>query len=291
MVLARPSTLTQKRYGKALDFFRDWWKEDPLRKEIPLNPAAITTTDIRDYRDYRRIEKIAVGTPRERTRKATAVNVLTSPLQSFLLWCEQARIIKEAPAMPKRVKSARSQRQAVIPTDEKKLERVIERGGSKRDWAIYLVLVDSGLRVSELCALRWKDVCLVRGRPELYIWHGKGDKQDSVPLSPRARKALLELQREGGSKDGPVFQSRKHSAAITPRGVQNLFERYGRLTGVMVHPHMLRHSCATDMLNRGESVPTVQAVLRHRSHNTTLGYCHTTPEQIRKAVIREEDDE
>ncbi len=288
---AEASRHTILHYGHDLKAFHNWWRTDSARAGEELEPAAVLPSDLRDYKDWLRLSPIDQGTPRERTRKAGAVNAALAPVKSFLLWCEGAGIIAEAPEMPKRVKTARPPHKAIHPHDQKRLLRTVERGANKRDMAIFLVLLDCGLRVAELCALSWRDVNLIRGRSELYIWHGKGDKEAAVPLSRRARVVLLALRGDDADGDAPVFASRKGGKAITPRGIQKLFERYGRLAGVQASPHQCRHSCAKDMLDRGEQVPTVQAVLRHRSVITTLGYCTSSPDQVRRAVERGDDTE
>ena len=256
-----------------------------------IEPAAVQYSDLRQYRDALRAELIDQGTPRARQRKPAAVNAIMSPLRSFLIWCEGAGLIDRVPEFPKHVKLGPAERKAISPKDQKRVERVMEKLGNASDWAMWVVFLDCGLRVSELCALRWRDVELTRGRAELYIRHGKGDKEGKVELSTRARAALLVLAKPKPPAESPVFLSRKHGSAITPRGIQNVFEHYGRMSGVKMHPHQARHACATDMLNRGEQVPTVQAILRHRSPVTTLGYTHTTPEQRRRAVEREPESE
>lgn len=287
---AEASRHTIRRYSRELEAFRRWWRADSARDDCELSPAAVLASDLRDFKDWLRTEPISKGTIHERTRKAGAVNAALAPLNSFLGWCERAGIIAKAPEMPKRIQVT-LQPKAISLRDQKRLYRAIERDQSKRDMAILLVLLDCGLRVAELCALRWKDVRLTRGSSELYIWHGKGDKEGRVPLSSRARRALLDLRGDQQLADAPVFASRKAGRAITPRGVQNLFERYGRVLGLHLSPHQCRHSCATDMLDRGVQVPTVQAVLRHRSVTTTLGYCRSSPERAREAVERERKDE
>lgn len=286
---AMPATVL--RYGRDLAKFKQWFATDPEREGISLEPSAVVGSDLRDFRDFLRNETVCVGTAAERKRKAGAVNSIMTALRSFFAWAHQARVIDEMPVMPRRVRAEKPGNKAVPPSHQKRILRIAERGRNKRDIAILMVLLDCGLRVSELVALRWRDVRLTRDAAEIYIWAGKGDKQGTVPLSDRARKALKDLAGDQIEPAAPVFTSRKGDKAITPRGVQKILESYGRLAGVKITPHMCRHACATDMLDRGEQVPTVMAVLRHRSVTTTLGYTHTTPEKIRKAVERGGDDD
>lgn len=284
---AEASRLTIDHYGRDLEKFAEWW--DANRKDQLLSPGAILGSDIREWRDWLRTELIEPGTPRERIRKASSVNTLMAPLKSLLLWAADTGLISEPPVMPKRVKAVKPVYKAVPRPEQKRLLRAIEGKRVKRDLALTLVLLDGGLRIAELCALLWRDVALSARQAGLYVWHGKGDKQREVPLSNRARKALLEHRGSQRPPDEPVFTSRKGGGAMTPRAVQFMLRRYAKPLGIRVSPHMLRHSYATDALDRGNQVPAVQAILGHRSPMTTLGYCTASPENLRRAVERDDD--
>lgn len=288
LVAREASPLTYGRYQAALQRWSSWWAD--ARPEEPLTAAAVTGSDLRDYREALRAEELAGG----RQRRASSVNALLGPVLGCLRWAHAQGLLDRLPELPRRLRQAPSRRTGVEPQDQRRLLRAVERGRSRRDWALVLVLLDTGVRVAELCALRWRDVELTRGRSELRVW-GKGSREGVVPLSRRARRALLELRQAlQPHADAPVFGSRKGSGAqpLSPRGVQDLLVKYSRLAGtsVRLHPHQFRHALATDLLARGEQLPTVQALLRHRSPATTLGYTHTSAAAIRAAVEREPDD-
>jgi integrase len=282
---------TRRAYERHLERFRRWWAADGTRKGTELAPGAIVGSDLRDYRDFLRDEAFDPDHPTRR-RKAAAVNTIMSPLKSYLGWCLQVGILERLPDLPKRVKGARPGYKAIRPEDQRRILRAIEAGRSTRDMAIAVLLLDCGLRAAELCALRWKDVELTRGRAEVYVWSGKGAKQGAVPLSGRARRLLAGLKDLAAPAPGdPVFLSRQGDGPLSVRGLQHWCKKYGKLCGVEFSPHHFRHACATDMIARGENAQTVRAVLRHGSINTTLGYVNTTPEQIRAAVERGGEDD
>ena len=283
---------TRQHYERDLDRFRDWWTTiDATRKELPLEPDGLVASDLKDYRDFLRAELVCKRTKRPRLRKAATVNAIMSALKSFLAWAESNQVTKEAPPMPKRVKAARPVYKAVPIPDHKRLVRAVERGRSKRDIAIVLVLLDEGLRVAELCALLWRDVKLVRGSSEIYVWHGKGDKQRTVTLSSRARLALLALAELGKVPNEPIFKSRKKGEALKPRGIQDILNKYARGLGLHISPHQLRHSFATDALARGNPITAVQATLGHQAVATTLLYATSSPADLRRVVERGEEEE
>jgi integrase/recombinase XerC len=283
------SPYTYDHYSKNLDHFRAWWVHAHPDRE--LEPRALLGSDLKDWKDFLREEKIAPATDRERTRKAGTVNAMMAAVKSFLNWCADNGILDEPPVMPKRVKAVKPGFKALTRVEQNRLLRAIEAKRVPRDLALVLVLLDGGPRIAELCALRWRDVELSARKGDLYIWHGKGDKERPIPLSNRARKALLDLRGDGFAPDDPVFASRKGGKPLTPRAVQLLLERYAQPLGLKVSPHMLRHSFATDALKRGVMVTTVQAILGHRSVTTTLGYCNSSPEDLRQAVEREKEED
>ena len=144
---AEASRYTVDHYRRDLEKFAAWWKAS--ERDDQLSPGAILESDLRDWRDHLRAEEIDQGTPRERTRKAAAVNAVLSAIKSFMAWCETAGILANLPAMPKRVKSARPVYKAVPLIDQKRFRWAVERKGKKRDMALLLVLLDGGLRVAE----------------------------------------------------------------------------------------------------------------------------------------------
>jgi site-specific recombinase XerD len=153
------------------------------------------------------------------------------------------------------------------------------------------VLYGSGLRVAELCGLRRADVDL--GRCRLTVW-GKGSKQRVVPLSEPARDALAawlgdpraELGRSGpgGPTDpenlvpeAPVFVNRR-GHALTPRDVRRILDRRSVNP---THPHALRHTFATHLLDGGADLRAVQELLGHADLATTQLYTHVSKERLR----------
>jgi integrase/recombinase XerC len=290
---AEASSYTYDHYRRDIEHFEDWWKA--ARRGQKLELGELLGSDLRDWKDFLRADPIDKATGR--TRKPAAINAKLAAMRSFLAWAEENRLIAEAPLVPKRVKEARLAYKAVPRTDQNRLLRCVESKRVRRDIALVLVLFDCGLRVSELCALKWRDVELFERKGDLAIWEGKGGKHRSVPISKRCRAALRDLrigpEGESPAPEDPVFASRKGASQgghMTPRAVQKLLDKYCRPLGIHVSPHMCRHSCAKDMLDRGNQVPAVQAILGHENPTTTMGYLTSSPEDLRRAVEREGED-
>jgi integrase/recombinase XerC len=161
-----------------------------------------------------------------------------------------------------------------------------------RDSVIMELLYGSGLRVSELCGLDLASLDLRQG--ELRVI-GKGDKERIVPLG-RAAKRALELylpKRVQVAKDEVVHDV--HALLLNRRGrrlsvrmVQKLVHRYGQLGAGRpdLHPHALRHTCATHMLEGGAGLRAIQEFLGHSSLSTTERYTHVTFDQLLRVYDR-----
>ena len=151
-----------------------------------------------------------------------------------------------------------------------------------RDLAIVELLYGSGLRVSELCGLRYEDLDLARG--EIRVW-GKGAKQRLVPLSDPATAALrVWLEDHRGSfvtEDTPAaaLLLNQRGRAMTPRDVRRVIDRR---SVVPTHPHALRHTFATHLLDGGADLRAVQELLGHADIATTQIYTHVSRERLRE---------
>lgn len=143
----------------------------------------------------------------------------------------------------------------------------------QRDRALLELFYSSGLRVSELCRLRWRDLDLEGGMVNV---QGKGNRQRLVPVGSHACRALADWGRESGRQgDAPVFPGR-HGNPITPRAVQLRIKQLAQRQGLFkhVHPHMLRHSFASHVLESSGDLRGVQELLGHANLSTTQIYTH-----------------
>ena len=150
-----------------------------------------------------------------------------------------------------------------------------------RDRALLELFYSSGLRLSELCALRWRDLDLDSG---LVTVLGKGGKQRLVPVGSHAVTALRAWQRDsGGSAQTHVFPGRA-GGAISQRAVQIRIKQLAVRQGMFkhVHPHMLRHSFASHILESSGDLRGVQELLGHSDIATTQIYTHLDFQHLAK---------
>ena len=151
---------------------------------------------------------------------------------------------------------------------------------SIRDRAMLELFYSSGLRLSELCGLRWTDLDLEDGSARVL---GKGRKTRLVPVGSQAVAALRQLRTLGMTPEGPVFQGR-NGAAIAPRTVQQRIKQAAQQQGLWkrVHPHLLRHSCASHLLESSADLRGVQELLGHADIATTQIYTHLDFQHLAK---------
>ncbi|WP_243040532.1 tyrosine recombinase XerC [Dyella sedimenti] len=144
---------------------------------------------------------------------------------------------------------------------------------NRRDRAMLELFYSSGLRLSELTGLRWIDLDLDAGEVRVL---GKGSKTRIVPVGRHAVAALRALRAaEGITPEQPVFKGRG-GAPINPRTVQLRLKKLALLQGMpkRVHPHLLRHTFASHMLESSGDLRAVQELLGHADIATTQIYTH-----------------
>ena len=197
-----------------------------------------------------------------------------SACRSFYAWLLRNGRIAASPAAAIRAPKAPRKLPQVLDPDEAKalVEVPTDAPLGVRDRALLELFYSSGLRLSELCGLHWRDLHLDDGLVHVL---GKGSKQRIVPLGSHARTALGDWKREsGGTADTPVFPGRK--GPITPRAVQLRLRQLAQRQGLFkrVHPHLLRHSFASHILESSGDLRGVQELLGHADIATTQIYTH-----------------
>ena len=205
-----------------------------------------------------------------------------SACRSFYRWPLKHGRIQASPADAIRAPKAPRKLPQVLDADEAKalVEVPTDAPLGLRDRALLELFYSSGLRLSELCALRWRDLDLDDG---LVTVLGKGNKQRSVPVGSHARNALTAWRADtGAGNDAPVFPGRH--GPITPRAVQLRLRQLAQRQGLFkrVHPHLLRHSFASHVLESSGDLRGVQELLGHADIATTQIYTHLDYQHLAK---------
>ncbi len=261
------SLKTIENYGRYLERFLDFSKIG--------NPNEITDDLVRRYRLYLNRENL----------KRKTQNYYLIALRVFLKYLAKRGIETMA---PERIELAKVPERELDLISEDELERLLAgpKGNdlkSLRDKAIMELLFSTGLRVSELCSLDREDVDLKK--PEFSI-RGKGEKIRLVFLSEAAKTCLKNYLDKRQNVEEALFVNlrEKEAGRLTPRSVERILRYYAIKAGISkkVTPHVLRHCFATDLLEGGADLRSVQALLGHSSLTTTQIYTHVTDRQLRE---------
>lgn len=268
------SVKTVENYDRYLQRFFDFAKIS--------DPKDISEEKVRTFRLWLNRQEGTEGFLKRRTQ-----NYYLIALRAFLKYLQKRGI---SSLSPERIELAKLPQRTVDLITIEELNRLMEavaRGKEEqnlRDRAILELLFSTGLRVSELCALN-ADIDL--SRDELSV-RGKGDKVRVVFLSPEAKGAVMDYLKARKDMEEPLFVSygkntQKGDRRLTPRSVERMIKRYAAEAGITkkVTPHIIRHSFATDLLQNGADLRSVQALLGHANIATTQVYTHVTDSHLR----------
>lgn len=230
----------------------------------------ITADDIREYIGY---------LAEERGLKDSSIQTHINTLRSFFGWLDTEDHIKRNPM--RKIKSLKIDRQkARRPLTGEQLERLRDGCVSYKEKALVEFLVSTGCRLGEIVGLR-ADAVDWQGRS--VVVHGKGNKERTVYFSVRAKLMLQEYlaQRRGG--EALFASSRAPYEAMKPRAIEKALQKIGERAGESrrVHPHLMRHTFASNALNAGMDITIIQHLLGHTDPKTTLIYAELAPRTVR----------
>ena len=280
--------LTHVRVEKGLStntvtaYRRDLLKFDEFAKQRKLPLEAVRRDDLVDFLSSLYHQKLESRT--------VARHLVT--MRNFFRFAQMKEMIPEDPSLNLESPKIRRSLPGYLRLEE--VEKLLAQPNEKvpiglRDRAMLEVLYSSGLRVSELIGLRVMDLDRAAGCLRCI---GKGDKERIVPIGKKAT-ALVErylrdarpklLGKKPASASPALFLNRRGSA-LSRVGVWKILSAYGRQAGLRVAltPHMLRHSFATHLLERGADLRSVQLMLGHSDISTTQIYTHVVEERLKQ---------
>ena len=200
---------------------------------------------------------------------------LLSSCRSLFRQLHREGLLAHDPLLGVRGPKVRRKLPQVLDVDEAGALVESDSGGklAVRDRAMLELFYSSGLRLSELVGLRWLDLNLEEGEVRVL---GKGSKTRIVPVGPHAVAAMRALGAEQGmTPESPVFRGRG-GAPINPRTIQLRMKTLALQQGIPkhIHPHLLRHTFASHMLESSGDLRAVQELLGHADIATTQIYTH-----------------
>ena len=215
-----------------------------------------------------------------------------SAIRSFYRYLLQEEIISTSPVATTFSPKLDKRLPSFLTIEQ--MERLLEAPDlstpqGQRDRALLELLYASGLRVSELVSLNLEQVKL--DSREIRVW-GKGSKERMVLMGKPAAEALSAYLNQGrtkllGKKRSSALFLNRYGERLPERRVQRILKKYGNIAGIDkgVHPHMLRHTFATHLLDGGADLRVVQELLGHANLSSTQIYTHVTKSQARKVYL------
>ena len=218
-----------------------------------------------------------------------------SALRHFYKYLLLDRLMKHDPTLdidsPKQWKIlpkslAGSEIDSMVRSAAVKVDSRFAEAFAQRDQAMLEMLYAAGLRVSEIVGVKLGDLKLELGH---VLVRGKGDKERLVPLGRAAQEAIHRYMENGrglllGEKVSPMLFVRRGGGRLTRQRVWQMVNA-ASASGRHASPHMLRHSCATHMVENGADLRTVQTLLGHADVSTTQVYTHVALDRL-KTVYR-----
>jgi len=249
-------------------------------------PSDITEDAVRNYRLWlnRQENKQKTGG----TLKKNTQNYHLIALRAFLKYLIRRKVTSLAPDTIELAKTPARNLDLVTSAE---LERLLSSPDTKelkgiRDKAILELFFSTGLRVSELCGLNQDSVDLSRDE---FSVRGKGEKVRVVFLSSAAKEAIRAYLKARKDMEEALFVglsriNKQASERLTSRSIERLVRYYATKAGISkkMTPHVLRHSFATDLLQNGADIRSVQMMLGHSSVSTTQIYTHVTDTHLKE---------
>jgi len=280
------SFLTHVRVEKGLSsntvsaYRRDLVKFAEFARKRKLSLEGVSRDDLVDF--------LAALYRQKLDSKSVARHLVT--LRNFFRFAQIQEHIAEDPSVNLESPKIRRSLPGYLRLEE--VERLLNQPDVKtplglRDRAMLEVLYSTGLRVSELIGLRVADLDTRVGNVHCI---GKGDKERIVPVGKKALAIVEKYLRDarprllGKAPGSPALFVNRRGAPLSRVGVWKILSAYGRRAGMRVAltPHMLRHSFATHLLERGADLRSVQLMLGHADISTTQIYTHVVEERLKQ---------
>jgi len=280
------SFLTHVRVEKGLSsntvsaYRRDLVKFAEFARKRKLSLKSVSRDDLVDF--------LAALYRQNLDSKSVARHLVT--LRNFFRFAQIQEHIAEDPSVNLESPKIRRSLPGYLRLEE--VERLLNQPDVKtplglRDRAMLEVLYSTGLRVSELIGLRVSDLDTRVGNVRCI---GKGDKERIVPVGKKALTIVEKYLRDarprllGKAPGSPALFVNRRGAPLSRVGVWKILSAYGRRAGMRVAltPHMLRHSFATHLLERGADLRSVQLMLGHADISTTQIYTHVVEERLKQ---------
>lgn len=268
---------TQKtviNYVKDIELFFKWYKETTGEE---LRSSAFNEFVLTQYKSYMlTVQKL----------KPSSVNRKIQALRKFGCFLVAKGYLQTNPAENlKQVKDVRDNLAPVALSKQEvfKLRKTVYMYGKIRDIAIIELFLNTGLRLSEVAGLKIDDVEFGEHQGKLKVL-GKGRKYREIPLNSDMRKILSQYLEKRKHIDCDFLFTTSTGKPLQPNSIYRLVKRYAERAGIELHPHMLRHTFAQTLIDKGTNVFDVKYLLGHEKLETTMRYKQPSREVQEKAL-------
>lgn len=278
---------TQRNYQQYLKLFFVWLDREKISD---LLPHQLTSEHVWDYRLFLAREH---RTNRGENLTKKSQNYYLIALRALLAFFAE-RDIESLPSS--KIKLAKQKTEETISfldvMDIEKMVAIPEIDTPKglRDRTILELFFSSGMRISELTSLNQDQFTFLQDKSTTRTYElsivGKGKHIRTIFISPRAAQWLRLYLKQRHDVEKPLFtnlSANSETKRLTPRAIQMMIKRCATLAGISkkVTPHTLRHTYATDLLDAGADLRSVQELLGHKNVSTTQVYTHVTNKRLR----------
>lgn len=255
-------------YMRDLTDFYNWYKDK--------NNCELTDIIGLDTQEYKKIL--------ENQYKAATVNRKIATLNKFLGWMKDNRYITKDIKL-KQIKNSDNVKFKGL--EEKQLwqfRKEIHRMGNLLHICIIEILMNTGIRVSELCNIQLQDIEITERKGILKVT-GKGNKQREIPLNKDVREAITNYLEVRKAKNDDYYLLQGQRGAMTRKAIDIILKQYGSRLNIDISAHAFRHTLAYKLVtNKDISITTIQAILGHEKLETTMIYTQTLNKDKEKAL-------
>jgi Site-specific recombinase XerD len=211
-------------------------------------------------------------------KSAATVDKVFACISVFARFIQHPEIVESI----KRIKPQNKRQTAPKSLEDlevKRLKREVEKDGNKRDIAIVYMLMETGVRVSELCAINRENVIIHERSGEVAIRNGKGGKARTIPLSRESRYHIANYLQTRNDNEAALFLSNQLQR-LSVRAIQHMLQGYG------THPHALRHTFARRLVASGVDLSAVAELTGHADINMTRRYSRPSYSELMESIER-----
>ncbi|MCJ7662084.1 MAG: tyrosine-type recombinase/integrase [Anaerolineales bacterium] len=271
-------------YLSDIAHFSSWFE---ITNGEHLTPQGLTSSDVQQYKLYLQTVQNAA---------AATINRRLAAIRAYIFWAINSGKIRHTPLIG--IKGVGEQKNspryltqpeqnALLQETSKNLSYAQTAAANRqaiRDRAIVLVLLHTGLRVSELCNLELKDIKISENNGSVQVNAINERKQRAVPLNKITRQAIRDWLSVRPEVETSALFVGKHWEHTSPLLVQRVLAEFGRRAGIEVTPQELRHTFGKNLVARGLSLENVALLMGHSSLNTTKAYASSDQNDLTWAV-------